>query len=210
MWIPIPPFYIPDSIAPDFLSGLIGRAQTAMGGTVLAGSGLIGLAMIPPRIANKNLKLLAQITGAGMFVYGVVQVAKAVSPIPPIIPKPPKPGERYEMYVAHPTGDDKVFCSHWPIVREFPFETIVTNPVNEDRQVYIGMTLHEIDGDYHDYPAQPVLIRGNATKSVIWKGEIGCFGVERWEVRFSTWDKPPSPEATRIGDTGWFPFTTRL
>ena len=205
MWIPIPPFYIPDSIAPDFLSGRIGRAQTAMGGTVLAGSGLIGLAVIPPKIDDKNLKLLAQVTGAGMFIYGAVQVAKAVSPHIQEPPKPPEPDEEYLMYVTHPTGSDRVRC-----FQNFNFGTMVSNPVNERRQVYIGMTLHKKDGEYYDYTAQPVIIAPRASKEVIWKGQIGCWGDEPWEIRFSTWDKSPSPEAKRLGDTGWHPFTTHI
>lgn len=205
-FIPVPPFWLPDSIIPKIpsLEGILIRAQTAAGGAVLAGSGLIGLAVIPPRIENKNLKILTQITGAGMFVYGIIQVAKAVGPTEPIKPpEPATPEEDYPMYVSHPTGNDKVYC-----IRDFNFGTVVTNNYNARKQVYVGMTLRKVGGELYDYTAQPVVLEPRSSKEILWKGQIGCWGPENWEIRFSTWDKPPAPGATRIGDTGWFPFTT--
>ena len=207
-FIPFPPWVVPDNLMPS-LDGIMERVQTLAGGAVLSVGGVAGLSLIPPKITDKNLKLFTQITFTVMAGYGILQVAKAVGPeIPLEPPEPPEPDETYPLYVAHPTGSDKVYC-----FRDFDFSTVIMSNYGR-RQVYVGMTLRKVGGEEFDYTAQPVILEANSVKEVVWKGQIGCWGPEDWEIIFAVWDVSPYPGCLgagachRLGDSGWHRFRT--
>lgn len=128
-FVPFPPFWIPDNLVPN-LDEFMKRFQTAAGGAVIAGAGIVDLALISPRIQNKTIRAVSDVTGLAMFGYGAYHIWKGVTPPPP--PKWIQEGETLGVKIINPYDGDYWFKGIHHNIR-----VDVTNPYGEGREFYL-------------------------------------------------------------------------
>lgn len=185
--------------------GIIEDVQKFMmgfgGGMVLIGSGVM-LSMTTQYIENKDLKLVPQVGGLALALFGGYRMYQTVAnPI-----EDAKEDEQYGITISHPAGSDRVVHT-----LSFDFTAVVSNPYDVRKRVYVGMTIQNMEtGEITDFPATMETINPNSTVDVVHNYAVpGSKDFEQFAIRASVWNKSPTEETEglkRVGDTGWLKF----